>query len=94
LATFTGIALAGMAGPASAGVNSALNHPSYYESSGVTCTKVEYRDGLKYYAVPSGARFVVIKTGTMYTTLNYSESPMTFAKDISFVITCVGHDNT
>lgn len=85
-------ALAGLAGPAAAGVDSTLNHPSTYESEGVTCTKVNFVDGTTYYEVPEGVLFVVIKTGTTYTTLVSGDS-LTFPKDISFVITCVGDHN-
>lgn len=92
VATLAGIALAGLAGPAVAGVDPTLNHPSTYESEGVTCTKAEYVDGTKYFEVPEGVLFVVIKTGTTHTTLGYGDA-MTFPKDISFVITCMGDDS-
>ncbi|NTW40197.1 MAG: hypothetical protein HGA44_09970 [Cellulomonadaceae bacterium] len=84
-AALAGVALGGIAGPAAAGVDSTLNHPSTY---GDSCTKEEFPDGLKTYTVPWDADFIVVKTGTVYTTLYYGTG--TFTKDISFVITCWG----
>ncbi len=82
-----GMALAGLAAPASAAVNP--NDPAYY---GTDCSKVEYVDGTKSYVVQPGDT-VYIKTGTVITAYtNTTGAPVTlyFAKDISFVITCPG----
>ncbi len=79
----TGIAMVGLAAPASAGVDPALNNPANY---GPTCTKVEYVDGTKTYTAPAGST-VYIKAGTVIYQLDGGET-ITLAKDISFVITC------
>lgn len=81
-----GIALAGLAGPASAGVDPALNNPAYY---GANCTKVEFVDGTKTYFVPANTT-VYIKAGTVIYTFSGGATgqTVTIPKDISFVITC------
>lgn len=84
-----GLALAAAAAPAMAGSHSNPNNPAYYGSD---CTKVEYVDGTKSYAVQPGDA-VYIKTGTTitaYTNTTDAPATLTFAKDISYVITCPG----
>lgn len=85
----SGLALTGLAGPAMAVPGANPNDPAYY---GEDCTKVEFVDGTTSYVVQPGDR-VIIKTGTLvtdYTNNTGAPVTLTFAKDISFVITCPG----
>ena len=79
------VALAGLAGPAVAGVSNP-NDPAYY---GPDCTKVEYVAGTTTYFVAPGT-VVYIKAGTVITRYEGGTEGqyVTLSKDISFVITC------
>ncbi|CAL8968444.1 hypothetical protein CELL_00259 [Cellulomonas sp. T2.31MG-18] len=85
------IAIAGVATPAFAGVDPALNHESYWEQNGLyTCTKVELTDGTTTASVPAGAAFIVVKAGTEVTQVwpGIYGGVYSGDKDISFIITC------
>lgn len=86
------VAIAGIAGPAAAGVNPLLNQESYWEDGGTyDCTKMEYVDGTFSAEVPDGAAFIVVKAGTVVTQVFADEyGGYTGDKDISFIITCWG----
>lgn len=101
LATLTGIALGGLASPASARPVDPVTHTTAYWEARlsaeagfeVTCHKTELKDGTRTLET-ADALFVWVKAGREYYWLpDAVEGLLTTSKDISFVITCVGGDD-
>jgi hypothetical protein len=93
-----GLALAAIAGPASALTSPEQNLPEFWQTDTTTCTKVELVDGIGSWVLPAldegSYALLVIKAGTVSTVVDEPQAGVAYApadgKDISHVITCVG----